>query len=88
MNINGKEGPTLKKLFTCEYCKYLGSSVLGNLGRKQYKCYYNKETKTDTIKNLKLIDGDIDSSKITPDFCPFLIKELRFEKLNELRNIK
>ena len=82
MNINGKEGPTLKKIFTCEDCKYLGKSVLGALGRRQYKCYYNKES--GSVKDLKLIDGDIDSSKVTPDFCPFLIKEMRFEKLNEL----
>ena len=84
MNINGNEGPTLKKIFTCEDCKYLGKSVLGVLGRKQYKCYYCSK-QTETIRDLKLIDGDIDSSKMTPEFCPFLLKKNRFEKLEELK---
>lgn len=84
MDINGKEGPTLKKLFSCEGCKYLGKSVLGDLGRKPYKCYFNDE-QDKVVRNLKLIDGNIDSSKNTPEFCPFLIREMRFEKLNELK---
>lgn len=83
MNINGNEGPTLKKIFTCEDCKYLGKSVLGLLGRKPHKCYYY-DKESGTVRDLKLIDGDIDVSKITPDFCPFLLKMNRFEKLKEI----
>jgi len=83
MNINGNEGPTLIKVFTCEGCKYLGNSVLGVIGRKQYRCYYNKEQKS-SVKDFKLIDGDIDSSKITPEFCPLLLKKNRFEKLKKI----
>lgn len=83
MNINGNDGPTLIKIFSCEHCKYLGKSILGELGKKQYRCYYNSE-QAKSVKDLKLIDGNIDSSKITPEFCPLLLKMNRFEKLKEI----
>ncbi len=81
MNINGKDGPTLKKIFTCEGCKYLSDSV-SIYYKKPHKCYHPNIFNSKSFNNM---NGDIDINMITPDFCPFLIKEMRFEKLNELK---
>lgn len=81
MNINGNDGPTLKNVFTCKNCKFLINAVLGS--KKPYKCFND-----DNIKNYHLgfsfMLGDIGDELITPDFCPFLIKKMRTEKLKEL----
>lgn len=81
MNINGDEGPKLKYIFTCENCKYLGKSVLGKLGKFENRCFFYKN---EDNKLINLMDGNIGIEKITPDFCPFLIKKMRIEKLKEL----
>ena len=39
-----------------------------------------KETKA----NMNIMIGDIGPDKITPDFCPFIVKKLRNEKLKEI----
>lgn len=84
MDSNGIEGPTLKKFFTCDGCKYLSNSTMG-LGRKPYKCFHDNIIKNSTRFNIMM--GDIDEHKITPNFCPFLILKERKEKLKELKNL-
>ena len=83
MNINGKDGPTLKKIFTCKGCKHLSNSVLGGLNGKPFKCFHNDLVmKYNTSFNLMM--GDIGYEQITPENCPFLIKKMRNEKLKEI----
>lgn len=85
MNINGKNGPTLKQVFTCENCKWLGNSVLGGMtGRKPFKCFNAEISKYDS--NLNIMLGNISEELITPKFCPFLLKKIRNEKLKEIEN--
>ena len=84
MNINGIEGPILKKVFTCDNCKYLSKATLNGISKGyKYKCYHNDMIKNSTRFNI--MQGDISSEKITPDFCPFLKNKLRNEKLKELK---
>lgn len=86
MNINGNDGPTLKKFFTCKGCKYLSKSTMGGkIGYKPYKCFHDSIIKNSNRFNIMI--GDIDESQITPDFCPFLILKERKEKLKELKNL-
>ena len=81
MNINGNDGPTLKKVFSCDGCKWLSNSVLG--GQKPFKCFHDELiTKYNTSFNLML--GDIGNELITPEICPYLMKKMRAEKLKEL----
>ena len=81
MNLNGNEGPTLKKIFTCENCKFLSdASILHNY---PYKCYHD-EILRNGLTTIKLMTGNIGRDKITPLFCPYLIKQLRKEKLKAL----
>ena len=80
MNINGEDGPIMKKIFTCEKCKYLSKAVLGV--KKPYKCFYDLIVKGKI--SFDLMNGDIGTDMITPNFCPFLIKKLRNEKLKEI----
>lgn len=82
MNVNGNEGPTLIKIFSCSNCKYLSNKTLNNITFK-YKCYHD-----DIIKNANRFDimlGDVSYDKITPDFCPFLKSKIRSEKLKQLK---
>lgn len=84
MNFDGKDGPTLKKVFSCEGCKWLSTSIPGGLsGRKPFKCFHDKIIKKyDNSFNLML--GDIGDELITPEICPYLMKKMRTEKLKEL----
>jgi hypothetical protein len=84
LNINGNDGPSLKKFFTCENCKWLSNSVLGmGGGSKPFKCFHDEIIrKYDSSFNLML--GDISEEMITPEICPYLIKKMRNEKLKEL----
>jgi len=85
MNPNGKDGPTLKKIFTCEKCIYLSKSTLNGISSKyKYKCYHDDIISTSTRFNI--MNGDITHDMITPKFCPFLMKMNRKEKLKELNN--
>ena len=86
MNINGKDGPTLKKIFTCDRCKWLGNSVLGSMGgRKPFKCFHD-EILIKYNSSFNLMNGDIGEDLITPEICPYLIKRTRTEKLKEIEN--
>jgi len=83
LNIDGTDGPVLKQIFTCTDCKFLSKSTFGHYGKTPYKCYHDdimKETKA----NMNIMIGDIGPDKITPDFCPFIVKKLRNEKLKEI----
>ncbi len=75
-----REGPTLKSFFTCIKCEYLITSIISDFGKYPYKCFHDDVIR----KNLNIIRGDIGSDKITPAFCPFLIKKLRTEKFKEI----
>ena len=86
MNINGSEGPKLKKIFTCDGCKHLSKATLNGITSKyQYKCYHESIISKNTRFNI--MAGDISADKITPDFCPFLTKKTRLEKLKVLSQI-
>jgi hypothetical protein len=84
LNSDGIDGPILKKIFSCENCKYLGNATVG-LGGLPYKCYHN-----DIISSFKskydMFSGDISSEKTTPYFCPFLFKKERLEKIKNIND--
>jgi hypothetical protein len=85
LNINGIDGPTLKKVFTCDGCKYLSTATLNGITSKyQYKCYHDSIISKNNRFNI--MAGDITSDKITPEFCPFLLIKIRNEKLKELND--
>ena len=87
MNINGKDGPTLKQIFTCDGCKYLSYSVLGGMNGKPFKCFHdNLVMKYST--SFDLMKGDIGEELITPENCPYLIKRMRTEKLKEINEYR
>ena len=87
LNINGTDGPVLKQIFTCDSCRYLSKSAFGQYNKKTpYKCYHDDIMK-DTKSNMNIMIGDISADKITPEFCPFLVKKMRNEKLKELDEI-
>jgi len=73
LNINGKNGPTLKKEFSCEGCKWLGADY-GIIPGK--KCLHNS----------KIFGNKLYSHLKTPFWCPFLLTKIRNEKLKEIEN--
>lgn len=81
MNINGTDVPTLKKVFTCEGCKWIINAVIGS--NKPYKCFHD-ENIINYNKGYQYMLGDVGSELITPEFCPYLVKKLRTEKLKEI----
>lgn len=83
LTINGKEGPTLKHIFTCEECKWLGPAVFSGYGKHPFHCFSN-ELIQKYNSNFDLMKGDIGDEMITPEFCPYLIKKMRNEKLKLL----
>jgi len=87
MNINGKDGPTLKQVFTCEECKWLGPSLFSGYGKNSFHCF-NNEFVEKYNSNFNLMNGDIGDEMITPEFCPSLIKRMRNEKLKELNEYR
>jgi hypothetical protein len=86
LNINGREGPILKKVFTCDGCKWFGDAAL-SVGRKKYRCNHYSVIHGKST-SFELMMANIDFERITPDFCPFLMLKMRNEKLKELNNIK
>lgn len=84
MNINGRDGPILKKIFTCEKCIFLSNAFITLNNTMPYQCVHDSILKN---KYADLWTGDIDANKITPDFCPFLLSKTRFEKLKELKGL-
>ena len=84
MDITGNDGPKIKKIFSCVGCKWLGDIYGEN---QKYSCLHPDVTskyKDDTEFMYKIFMGTLDKNLITPSFCPYLIKKLRFEKLKEL----
>ena len=83
--LDGSDGPTLIKVFSCEKCRFLGkaASPLSNL---TYKCLHNEIMKNNKSK-YSMILGNIGQEKITPDFCPYIFKKERYEKLIQLKEI-
>jgi len=88
LNPNGIDGPTLKQIFICEGCKWLSMSILGSLsGTFPFKCFHNELLPGGRYDNqFNLLKGDIGIELITPDWCPYLLKKIRTEKLKELNN--
>lgn len=82
MNIHGREGPVLKRVFTCEGCKWLGASL-----NKKYRCNHDSQIHGKTT-SFQLMIGNIDGQKLTPDFCPYLMLKTRNEKLKQLNELK
>lgn len=83
LNKDGINGPFLKELFSCEKCKYLSTSTLNQIDKHMpYKCTHDNIIKNQNT--YRLMTGDINNYKITPDFCPFLIKVTRKEKINKI----
>jgi hypothetical protein len=88
LNINGKDGPTLKHIFTCEGCKYLSNSVLGGwTGKYPFKCFHD-ELANGYNTSFDLMMGNIGEELITPENCPYLIKRMRTEKLKEINEYR
>jgi hypothetical protein len=88
LKINGNDGPTLKKIFSCEGCKFLSDSPIYKMSKikngNKHKCFHPDVI--DTKNRIFLMIGDISDQMITPSFCPFMIKKSRTEKLKELNN--
>jgi len=83
LNDNGDNGPKLMKKFSCENCIFLGNAAYHV--RKQYKCFHPDSIKNDKTQ-FEIIAGNITSGKITPSFCPFIVKKYRLEKINEIES--
>ena len=81
LNTNGTDGPKLIKKFSCENCNFLGDAAYHV--RKPYKCFHPNVIKKDNTQ-FKIINGNITSDKITPSFCPFIMKKYRCEKIKEI----
>jgi hypothetical protein len=88
LNINGKDGPTLKQIFTCDDCKWLGNSVLGSLhGKYPFKCFHDNFVNGYNT-SFDLMMGNISSELITPENCPYLMKKMRTEKLKDINEYR
>ena len=83
LNENDIDGPTLKNVFTCDDCRYLVKAAFAY--NKPYKCYHDEILKSNKT-SYEIMKGDINENKITPDFCPFLLKKMRNEKIKEIIN--
>lgn len=79
------EGPIVKKFLTCDTCVHLKDATFSDFGNMPYKCYHDGILKID-LNSYNLMRGDICKDKITPSFCPYLIKKLRLEKIKEIKN--
>lgn len=82
---NGNNGPKIKRVFTCEKCKFLCEATVFSK-YNPYKCFHNDIIKDQASYNL--MNGDIGSDKIAPEFCPYLAKKTRLEKLKRIEKIK
>lgn len=76
-------GPILIKVFSCKDCIYLKNSALGYGTKNPYSCYHEDIVMKKNGPQLML--GNIGFDKITPEFCPFLFKRNRIEKLKLLQ---
>lgn len=86
--LSNKDGPTLKKVHFCDDCKFLSNATISiKSGRYPYKCYHDDIIKKG-LTSVEIMTGNIGHDKITPLFCPYLLKELRKEKLKALERPK
>jgi hypothetical protein len=85
LNANGTDGPNLIKIFSCDNCRFLGSASVG-LYNSPYKCYHPDIIKTNRT-SFTLMQGDIGKEKVTPDFCPYIFKKERYEKMKNIKEI-
>ena len=84
MNITGNAGPTIKKIFTCEGCEWLGSV---NEVYQKHSCLHPdviSKYKDDTEFMYKVFTGTLNENLSTPLFCPYILKKMRLEKLKKL----
>jgi len=81
------DGPTLKHFFTCDRCKYLTKVTSSSMMANNYRCFHDNVLSQE-VSGYSFIIGNIPSSKITPSFCPFLMKKLRKEKLKKINERK
>ncbi len=84
MDITGNAGPKIKKIFSCEECKWLG-----NVHNEYQKCSclhpdIISKYKDDAEFMYKIFSGTLNKDLSTPIFCPYLLKKMRYEKLKEL----
>jgi len=85
LNDGGIDGPILMKVFSCKDCRFLGTAAVG-MYNYPYKCYHNDIIKTNRT-SFTLMQGDIGKDKITPDFCPYIFKKERYEKMKNIKEI-
>jgi len=78
------EGPSVKKFITCSGCIHLKDATFTDFGNKPYKCFHDDIIKN-SITSYDIMKGDINANKITPSYCPFLVKKLRLEKIKNLK---
>ena len=77
------EGPVLLRIFSCKNCEHLKKATLFTNGNP-FMCFHDKIIKG--LNGVQLASGCIGRDKVTPDFCPFLFKQQRVEKLKLLQN--
>lgn len=76
-------GPVLLRVFSCKDCEHLKKATLFT-NRTPYMCFHDNVIKE--MNGVQLVSGNIGKDKITPEFCPFLFKINRVEKLKSLQN--
>ena len=83
--LEGIDGPSLIKIFSCENCRFLGKSTVV-LNKLTYKCLHNDVIKSN-MSTYSILTGNIGKEKITPYFCPYIFKKDRYEKLKQLKEL-
>jgi len=84
VDINGNTGPKIKKVFTCEGCKWLGDV---NYEYEIQSCLHPdviSSYKDDSEIMYKIFSGNLKKDLTTPMFCPYLLKKMRLEKLKDI----
>lgn len=82
-----REGPIYKKIITCDGCKYLKKAKFTFFDKYPYKCFHD-DIIINNLNVYNLMKGDICPNKITPFYCPYLIKVERNEKIKEIQKKK
>lgn len=90
MNSGSNDGPSIKKILVCDGCKWLKKNhptpLINPFNRTKYFCYHPEMIFNSDNLRLDVLDENIkDNNLIKPPFnCPYVLKKLRQEKLNEL----
>lgn len=86
MDINGNIGPKIKKIFSCEGCKWLGDIIMNPREYQKYSCLHpdviSKYSEVDFM--YKVFSSTLNEDLSTPMFCPYILKKMRLEKLKKL----